>query len=182
MRASLVTKLGGLFAALLLASAAFSAPPSRDRDASELLSQLHQDALQVRDSAAEMEANNRQPFLVDWRMNADTLEGMRAEINQMDQLVYRLHAVEETLPRNEQAEINEITPAMVELTDTAQLAINFVRNHEDRVWTPKYTAYADEMYSEANRIDQQTAGHSMKPLAGAKANPSSATSSSSNGS
>jgi hypothetical protein len=181
MKSSPMTKLTGFVATLALASAAFATPPLASKDAPEMLSQLHEDAQQVRDVADQLEAYNREPLLVDWQMNADTLQNMRDEINQMDQTLYRLQSIESTLPQNEQAEIDQITPAMVELTDTAQLAINFVRNNEGRVWMPEYTAYADEMYNEANRIAGQTATTGVQSITGAKVNPSSETPNSSNG-
>jgi methyl-accepting chemotaxis protein len=181
MKSSPITKLAGFIAALALASAGFAAPSLASKDAPDMLSQLHQDAQQVRDAADQLETYNREPFLAGWQANAEMLQSMRRQINQMDRTLYRLHTIEGTLPRNEQAEINEVTPAMVELTDTAQLAINFVRNHEDRVWMPKYTAYADEMYNEANRIEGQTATTGVQALNSGKVTSSTQAPNSSNG-
>jgi len=178
MRSRPLTKLAGFIAALSLAAAAFAAPPLVCKNAPEMLSQLHQDAQQVRDTADQLEAYNREPFLVGWQVNADMLQSMQGQINQMDRTLYRLHTIEATLPQNERTEINEVTPAMVELTDTAQLAINFVKNHEDDVWMSKYTAYADEMYNQANRIAGHTATTGAQAVTG---NPSTATPNSSNG-
>jgi len=181
MRLSPVTKLAGFIATLALASAAFAAPPLAPKDAPEMLSQLHEDAQQVRDSADQLEVYNREGLLIGWRADASVLEDMRYEINQMDQTLYRLQSIESALPRNEQAEISQITPAMVELTNTAQLAINFLRNNEDRTWVPAYTAYADEMYNEASRIAAQTATGGAQTVTGAKVNPAAETPKSSNG-
>jgi hypothetical protein len=127
------------------------------------LVQLHQDAAGVRDSVDTLEEYNQDPLVIDWRADADTLDILRDQINQMDQILYRLQDIEKALPPEQQAEINAITPPMLELTDSTQAAIKFVNKYENRLWLPRYTAYADEMYSEVGRIERSTV------TAGAKA-------------
>lgn len=165
MKSSSLTKVAGLFAALSLASAAFATmPPSavNSMQASDLLATLHQDAFAVKDSASLLDAYNREPE-IGWEAEGATLESMRNRIDKMDQILYRLRTLKGTLPQDQRAEINEITPAMMELTNTAQTAIDFLNNNEHLLWMPKYTAYADEMYSEANRIEQGTSSRLMVP-------------------
>ena len=162
MNGTVMTKLGGLLAAFSLAPLAFAgAPPmcsaSRSETASQMLSEIHQDAYQVRDYADRLEMYNREPFLISWQADARTLENMRDQINQMDQTLQRLRTMKAVLPQNEDAEINQITPAMVELSDTTQTAITYLRHNELLTWVPKYTAYAGEMYTEAGRIERATA-------------------------
>jgi len=160
MEPNLMAKLAGLLATLSLASVGFAAPApclNRSDAASQMLSQLHDEADQVRDSADLLEAYNREPSGIDWRIQADTLETMRDQINQMDQIMYRLRNMEGKLPQDEKAAINRIAPAVVELTDTTQTAITFLNNNELLTWLPKYQAYAREMYSEAGRVERYSA-------------------------
>jgi len=182
MNSSLMAKVIGFLAVLSLASSAFAAPMLRTTDAHDLLRQIHDDAYQVRDAADQLEAYNREPFLIDWRIEADTLQNMKYQINHMDRALYRLRAVEGGVPQDERAQINEIAPAMVELTDSAQAAIVFLNNNENLLWVPKYTAYADEMYSEACRVEQYSLAPVSNPMVGAKVNQSARIPNSSTGS
>ena len=182
MNASLMAKVAGFLAVLSLASAVFAAPPLTTTDAHDMLLQLHDDAYQVRNAADQLETYNREPFLIDWRVQADTLENMKNQINHMDQALDRLRAMRRALPQDEQAEINEITPALVELTDTAQAAINFLNHNEDLLWMPKYTAYADEMYSEACRVGRYSLTPVSNPMVGTKVNQHATTPNPSSGS
>jgi hypothetical protein len=171
MNSSLMVKVVSFLASLLLACSAFAAPPIRTADAHDLLRQLHDDAYQVRDAADQLEAYNREPFLIDWRIEADTLQSAKDEINHMDRTLDHLRAMQKALPQDEQAEINEVTPALVELTDTAQAAISFLNHNQNDLWMPQYTAYADEMYSEAGRVERYSLTPVSNPTVGAKVNP-----------
>jgi hypothetical protein len=182
-----MARLVGSLAALSLASAAFAAtppvckcgPPTPEsykwnfsKEASSLLAQLHQYAYSVRNSADILGEYDREPSLSDWRIDAVTLDSMRDQINKMDQILCRLRIIERVLPPEQQAEINKITPATLELTDTAQTAITFLHDNEELTWLPKYTAYAGKMYSEAGRIERGTVTSAEKGLASTKANQS----------
>lgn len=170
MNSSLMAKVVGFLAVLSLASSAFAAPPLTSTDARDMLRQLHDDAFQVRDAADQLEAYNREPFLIDWRMQAETLENMKYHINHMDRELARLRAVQGKVPQDERAQINEIAPAMMELTDSAQAAIDFLNNNEHLLWMPKYTDYADEMYSEACRVERYSVTPVSNLTMGAKVN------------
>ena len=189
MKSSLRAKVAGLFAALALASAAFAASPPRSKDvlptpdsstrnlsqeASGLLAQLHQRAYSVRDSADLLEGYNREPLLIDWRIEAETLSGMQDQINKMDRILYRLQNMEKALPPEQRAEINEATPAAIELTDTAQAAIDFLNHNQQRIFVPSYTAYAGEMSSEAGRIERSTITPAKNAASSSKLNQSGA--------
>jgi len=182
MNSSLMAKTVGFVAALLLACSAFAAPPITTADAHDLLLQLHDDAYQVRDEADQLETYSREPFLIDWRMDADTLENAKYQINHMDRTLDRLRAMQKALPQDERAEINEVTPAMVELTDTAQSAVDFLNHNQNLLWMPKYTAYADEMYSEACRVEKYSLTPGSNPIVGAKVNQCAGTPNCGNGS
>jgi len=95
--------------------------------------------------------------MIDWRADALTLDSMKGQINKIDQTVNQLRAMEANLPQAQQSEINQLAPAAAELTNNAQLAIDFLNTNRDRTMFPPYTSYADEMYTEAARIVRSTA-------------------------
>lgn len=190
MQSSLMVKVVGFLAALSLASVAFAATPpvckcgsptpesykwNFSKEASSLLAQLHQDAYGVRNSADTLTEYDREPSLIDWRADAGTLASMKSQINNMDRVLCRLRIIERVLPSEQQAEINKITPAMLELTDTAQAAIHYLNNNENRLFVPTYTAYAGEMDSQAGRIERSTNAPAEKALAAARVNQSTET-------
>jgi hypothetical protein len=139
MKSNVMAKGIGFLAALSLASAAFAAtpPPNRQRaaspeyangdlsqNASVLLSELHDNAYTVRNLADQLHTYDRTPLLlVNYQPDAATLERMRNRIDQMDRTLYRLRGMAGNLPPEQRAEVNRITPAMVEFTDTTQTAI-----------------------------------------------------------
>lgn len=172
MKSSPILKAIGFLAALSLASAVFAAAPplseggsatpdssgsNISQRAAGLLAKLHEDAQGVLKSADTLEGYNRESFMIDWRANASTLDRMRSQIDKMDQIVYRLRGIEGNLPQAQRAEINQITPATLELTDTAQTAIDYLKNNQDRTMFPQYMSYANELYGEAARIEHSTA-------------------------
>jgi cell division septum initiation protein DivIVA len=159
-------KAAGALAALLLASAVFAAAPPRSegntatsssKRASDLFAEVHQDAQRITNSADTLEEYNRDAFMIDWRVDARTLDGMRARINQVDQAVQQLRRMQQNLPQAQQTEVKEITPAAMELTNTAQTAVDYLRHNQDRTMFQPYTSYADELRSEAVRIARSTA-------------------------
>jgi hypothetical protein len=192
-----MAKVVGFLGALALTSAAFaSTPPASkcepptlapqawdfSKEASCLLSQLHEDAHEVRDSADTLEEYDREPFLIDYRNDGVVLDSIRDQVDKMDQILYRLRTIERVLPPEQRAEIDKIAPATLELTDTAQAAINYVNTNQDRLFFPSYTAYAHEMYSEAGRIERSTVTSAGKVVTNPKLNQSGASHSSGAGS
>jgi len=182
MNSAFEGKVVGLLAALVLASSAFAAPPLTTAQAPDMLQQIHDDAYQVRDEADQLTGYDQEPNLIDWRMHADILQNMKYQINDMDQALHRLRDDEAALPKHDRAEVNRIAPALVELTDTAQDAIDFLSNNKNLLWEPRYTAYVDEMYSEAGRVEHYSLSPAPSRIEGAKVNHSTGTLNPSNGS
>jgi len=145
----------GLFAALSVATSLFAASPPA-QEASNLLNRLHDNAFKVRYWADQLQTYDRAPTLVSWKMDAGALDRMRTRINRMDHILHRLQTMEGSLPQDQRMEINQIAPPMIELTNTTQIAIQFMRKHEDLIFLPKYTAYLDPMYSEASRVERDS--------------------------
>ena len=155
MKQNLTLTVTGVLAAFSLATFLFAASPPAQQ-ASNLLNRLHDNAFKVRDWADQLQAYDRVPTLVSWEMDADALDHMRTHINRMDRILHRLQTMEGSLPQDQRLEINQIAPPMIELTNTTQIAIQFMRNHEDLIFLPKYTAYLDQMFSEASRVERDS--------------------------
>lgn len=170
MKSSPMTKLVGFLSAFSLASALFAAAPptaaggstfaqtegNLSQKASSLLAEVHQDAQGVVNSADTLGEYDREAFEIDWRADAHALGRAQGQINQIDQMVHQLRVMEANLPQAQRAEINQIAPAAAELTNTAQTAISYLGNNEDRTMFPPFTSYANEMYVEAARIVHST--------------------------
>jgi len=169
MDVKLVSKVVGFLAALSLASVAVGAPLSASESGpptpassegnpsirgSNLLNRLHENASRVRDEAARLEVFDREPTEISWESEGAILQRMRDRIDHMDKILHRLRSMEGVLPKGQQEEINKAAFATVELTDTTQAAIEFLNNNQNRLWAPQYTAYANEMYSEASRVER----------------------------
>ena len=182
MRLKLMANVAGLVAAMSLPVAGFAAtqPTAESQvwnlpnEASSLLSQLHKNACRVRNLADQLQMYDRERGATDgvgWQADADLLETMRNRINKMDQMTYRLRVMGSKLPQAQRHEISKMEPAMLELTDTAQTAIEFLDNNENHLGFAPYPSYAGELYAEARRVEHATnpstanAGAQLKPTA-----------------
>jgi len=123
-------------------------------NASNLLQQVQNDAQRVRNSADQLEARLRQPFLNDWESDASLLERARGRVNAMDDLLFQLRMNHsKALPWQQQA-IKRIAPSVVNLTDTTEDAVVTLKNNQAHIYATNLGGLADHMYDEANRIDQ----------------------------
>lgn len=182
MKPSSLLKASGMLAAFSLAATLFAgAPPYRagsstvadtatslSQKASGLLAEVHQDAQGVLDSADTLEQYNREAFLISWQADAFTLDTMHDQINDLDRSVEQLRVMEQNLPPAQQTEINQIAPAAVELTNTTQAAIDYLKDNQNRIMFPPYTSYAAEMHDQAARIVRSSAHCGCEALNGAQ--------------
>jgi len=167
-----MAKVAAFLAALSLASAAFAAtPPAKEGasanadssgrqpsfKASKLFREFHENAFEVQDWADKLQAYDRAPTLVSADLDAVALDHMRDRINHMDQILERLRSIEKSLPQDQRAEVNQIAPALVELTDTTQAVIHFLNNPDDLLFVPSYEGYLDQIYSESSRVERCSA-------------------------
>lgn len=187
MRSSLMTKLVGFLAVVSLSSVAFAGLPpafcqNNSDSVSSMLSRIHKDAYEVRDSADHLRLYNHAVYMSGWEIDGYNLANMRHEINQMDQTLQRLRSDETALPKNEDVEINRITPAVTDLTDTTQAAIGFFNNNKVHLWLPQYRAYLGEMYNEADRVERFTGKAAIESRGAEKGLPSGNVGTSGNGS
>lgn len=133
------------------------------KEASGLLEHMHADAYNAQFAADKLNSFNFERDNMDWHADADQLSTERYYDNDMDRILCRLRTIQRVLPPNQQAEITALTPPVLEITDTTQDAIEYVRHNEDRLMLPQYTGLADAMYNEASRIEQATTNHGQYP-------------------
>jgi hypothetical protein len=146
--------------ALLLASCQMRSPaPASDEsntpnEVSALLQEMKTKAIQVRNLADQLETFNRDGELMPWQADAGVLTRAKAQVNDMDSMLYRLRTMRpEALPWQQRA-IDRVAPKVVELTDYVQDAIQNLDNNHLTVYIMdnSYTQDADYMYQRANTI------------------------------
>lgn len=143
-----------LFTLLLPAAGfAFTSPGGARREATKLLNRMRVDAYQVKSRAATLQSFDDEADQIGWQGYASALNRQKHEINRMDYMLPKLRSLEPMLPAYQQAEIRDLAPALVEVTDTTQSAMNFLSHHQDELWQPRYQAKFNNMYFEASRLE-----------------------------
>jgi hypothetical protein len=122
------------------------------KQASQTLKRVQDDVYKVRDSAALLEAYDREPTEIGWRGEANLLNRLRDEVNRMDAHISQLRALEPMTDSRQQATINRIIPQMIVVRDATQSAIHFLNHDQFDLWAPRYDRYAVDLYESANRV------------------------------
>jgi hypothetical protein len=167
MRINLLYKVVLAAEALCVAPAALPAFPSAGHpgtkpsdgafpiSASNLLQQVQNDAISVRNNADQLQALTDESFETGWGIDGDLLIRMRARVNEMDKLLTQLRANKaEALPWQQEA-IERIAPSVVNLTDTTESAITTLNRDKGHIFMSDLGVLADHMYDEAKLIDQE---------------------------
>jgi hypothetical protein len=123
-------------------------------EASSLLKQLRTQALQVRDSADQLQAFNRDGADITWQADASLLTRVRAQVNDMNATLFRLRGIHQMALPWQQRAISAVTPKVFELTEYVDDAIQNLNDHHATVHVldKSYVADADFMYQRANTI------------------------------
>jgi hypothetical protein len=124
------------------------------KEASQLFNRIEADSFQIRDAADTLEIYNRDTNLVGWEGDATVLAGTIPKVQALDQMGCRLRIIQRVTTPEQQATINRIVPQIIELTDTMNATIHYFNRDRDRLWTPRYTAYATEIRNCANQITE----------------------------
>jgi hypothetical protein len=122
------------------------------KKASQILKQVQDDAYKVRDSAAQLEAEDREPAEIGWRGEANLLNRLRNQVNRMNAHISQLRALEPMIDSQQQATINRILPQMIVVRDETQSAIHFLSHNQFDLWAPRYDRDAVNLYDSANRV------------------------------
>ena len=122
------------------------------REASGLLVQMKDDAVQVRSIADKLDALDRDPFDNFWQYDATLLNSARTRANAMDGMLCRLETIRRVSSPWEKQAISRVAPSVVELSDSTQAAIHYLNHNQEALMFPAYTNQAAVMYNKANRI------------------------------
>jgi len=160
----LVALVGCLGAATLLACPGVAQPsvrvagPARAasfNDASILLQRLQADALEVKFEADHLHAFGDEPFLIGWQAYGVLLDQARANVNDMDTVLYRLRLNQGTYIPWERHLIARVAPTIVTLTDTTRDALMTLNQNQGRIAFTNLPGLADDMYKDAGLIGQR---------------------------
>jgi hypothetical protein len=123
-------------------------------EASRLLKQLRTQALQVRDSAGQLQAFNRDDADITWQADASLLITVKANVNDMNATLFRLRGIHQMALPWQQKAISSVAPKVIELTDYVDDAIQNLNEHHTtiHILDKSYAQDADFMYQRANTI------------------------------
>jgi hypothetical protein len=119
-------------------------------EATHFLNQMRTDAIQLRESAENLEAQNRDNL--DWRSDAYLVNRMSNRIGQMDRIMFSLRNIHDETNPWQQRTITRIAPQVAVLTNTMNGTLNYLTHHHDRLWTTDWQGYAHDLYSSANHL------------------------------
>jgi hypothetical protein len=111
---------------------------------------MHMDAYRVENSADHLASYFSEPELIAWETDSGVLYRLSHRDDDME-------STQRMLPPAQQAEIKKIAPAVVELTDCTQAAIQFLNLHQLNLFLPQNEGYARDIYNEASRVVAATA-------------------------
>lgn len=124
---------------------------------------MDQHAIDVRNLADKFQMYNDESNIIGWQPYADTLNKVKDQMNQMDQILYRLRETARVDRPWQQRVINRVAPAVFELDLYTAQAINYVNGNQDYLWNPNLREDTASLWSRARGIDQdvrQTMGAS----------------------
>ncbi len=156
MRINLAS-MGVLVAATLcVAPAARPASLTMDRPNTTLsvLQEIQNEVDGVKMTAGRLQALLREPFLNDWKADADLLEEMRGGVNEMNRQVSRLRSDEAEITPSERKVVERIAPTTVNLADTTQDAMVTLNHNQSRVYATDLEGLAKDIYNQSRLIDQ----------------------------
>jgi hypothetical protein len=110
------------------------------------------DALSVQDNADQLRSRLNAPSQNDWESDADLMQRVRDQVNDMDKLLSQLLENQAGASPWQQREIERITPTLVNLTDTTQDAIVTLNNHQGHPYFSNLPGLAGDIYNQASRI------------------------------
>jgi hypothetical protein len=170
MRNNLLVKGVLVAAALCVAPAALPASPGASQpsaratewskggmpiNATNLLQQVHIDALRVRDNADKLRLRVGDPS-INSELEGDLLDRVRDRVNEMVKVLSQLRENQAEAPPRQQKEIERIAPSVVNLTDTTQEAIVSLNNNQGHPYFSNLAGLAGDIYDRASQIARTT--------------------------
>ncbi len=123
-------------------------------ESAPLLLQLKEQATNVRDLASKWQSYNREPFAMDWRMHAYLLNQMRRQVNALGTTMMEIQNLPQNASAQAQQAMGQIAPRVVEISNTTQNAMDYLRDNHDDLFNPTYTSDANFLLDRADQIIQ----------------------------
>lgn len=118
--------------------------------ASHYLNQMHTQAMRLRASAEQLEAQNRENL--DWRTETYLMNHMASRVRKIGRMMYSLQNIREEASPRQQRTIARIAPQVGVLASTTNGALHYLTNHHDRLWTENWHGYGHELYKTSNHL------------------------------
>ena len=145
------TIIGALAFAPMAATARAALVPSNSREASRLLKDMRQDALQVGDRASLL-----RNFAVSPEVYRDShaieLRRIRADVNDMGRRLNQLQAMQGTVAPWQQRAIQQAAPLVQFMADNTTDAIKYMNAHQGGFWAASYRQDVHRLDKEAHTL------------------------------
>ena len=123
------------------------------REATELLEDVHSRAAQILNYADRLEALNREGPVSVWQDQARQLQNIRDNVNKMAPSLCRLQAIKSVALPWQQQVIDRILPMAMDLAAETKLAIKLLDTHQGRTYAvSEYTTGVEGIYSIADGV------------------------------
>jgi hypothetical protein len=120
-------------------------------EANSIFQDLETLARQTRNDTDQLQSYDRGSG-VSWEIQADQLDIVRQEVNDMGTRLCRLESIRRVLAPWQQAEVDRIAEAVQLMADNTQDAIVYLGAHEEELWVPAYQKYTNNLYKEAGAL------------------------------
>jgi hypothetical protein len=124
-------------------------------EANRLFQAVQSDADQARYHADQLDTFARDSSL-SWDSNEEQLQALKQEVNDMGRKLCRLETIRRVVAPWQQAEIDRIATTVRLMADNTEDAIRFGNTHQEDLWLPVYTKYADNLYAQSCTLANST--------------------------
>jgi hypothetical protein len=124
------------------------------KEANAIFQNVEEDARKAMDHAANLQSY--EDSNLDWVTYGEQLNRVRAEVNDMGDLLCRLETIRPAVAPWQQKTIDSIASSVRLMADNAQDAIVFGNSHSRELWVPTFQAYVNNLYSEAESLTHST--------------------------
>jgi hypothetical protein len=120
-------------------------------EANSIFQDLETLARQTSNDADQLQTYDRGNS-VGWEVQADQLDILKQEVNDMGAKLCRLESIRRVLAPWQQTEIDRIAGEVQLMANNTQDAIVYLNGHEEELWVPTYQKYANNLYKEAEAL------------------------------
>ncbi len=148
-----------LLLAMALVAPSLKADHHQDTQAqvSELMARVESNALDMRQQAARLQTYNRTPQMHSWKLHADELTRISAELDRVGELMADLKPMKDAMTFRQAAAYNKIVSLSTAAADVTGKAIKIVNTDREKleVAHPDYAKKVNAIYEHADMIAAQ---------------------------